>query len=105
MAGMPQYEIDLYRKKGSKRQMDMINFAYEHYILCDGLWLPDVPLQAPLSEHKLSGSSLTQLVTQMNLSEKTKTESKYQTYDIFGFAEEMQDEIGQSVPTTMKKGN
>ena len=44
MAGMPQYEIDLYRKKGSKRQMDMINFAYEHFVLCDGLWLPDMPL-------------------------------------------------------------
>ena len=49
MVNIPEYEQELYRKKGSKHQMDMINFNRENTIVFDGHCLPDVPLAAPLS--------------------------------------------------------
>ena len=51
MGDLPDYEQELYRKRGTKRQMDMINFNKEHTIVFDGHCLPDLPLAIPLTDH------------------------------------------------------
>ena len=48
---MPEYEQELYRKRGSKRQMDMLNFNKEDTIIFEGHCLPDMPLAGPLTQH------------------------------------------------------
>ena len=48
---MPDYEQEIYRKKGTKTQIDMLNFNKEHTIVIDGHCLPDVPLAGPLTKH------------------------------------------------------
>ena len=51
MADLPNYEQELLRLRGTKRQMDKINFNKDHTIVFEGHCLPDVPLAEPLSQH------------------------------------------------------
>lgn len=44
MGNLPEYEQELYRKPGTKRQMDIFYFNKEETVVLEGHFLPDVPL-------------------------------------------------------------
>ena len=41
------------------RHMDMLYFNKEHTIVFDGHYMPDVPLADLLTQHKMSGATVT----------------------------------------------
>ena len=47
----PSYEKELYRKKGTRKQMDMLNFNKENVVVIEGTGLPDVPLAQYITKH------------------------------------------------------
>ena len=87
MINLAEYEKELYRKKGSKHQMDMLNFNKEHVIVFEGNCLPDVPLAAPLSQHKFSGAAITQIVRELDMTKKLPFSKKGETYGIYGYCD------------------
>ena len=58
MKNKPAYEQELYRNRGKKNQMDMLNFNKEHTIVFEGHCLPDVPLAKPLSQYLQSDATI-----------------------------------------------
>ena len=83
---LPEYEQEVYRK-GGRKQMDLLNFDKETVIVMDGTCIIDVPLAAILTEHKMSESSLTAVVRELDLSQKSKVLVTHQTHEIFGFSD------------------
>ena len=51
MGSKPEYEMELYRQKGRKRQMDMLNFDKENVVVLEGHSIPDTPLSQALVDH------------------------------------------------------
>ena len=67
--------------------MDMLNFNKEHTIVFEGHCLPDVPLAEPLSQHQLTGASITQIVRELDMTQKSKISTKGETYGIYGYCD------------------
>ena len=87
MGDLPDYEQELYRKRGTKRQMDMINFNKEHTIVFDGHCLPDLPLSIPLTDHQFNGATITQVARELDLKNKSPIQNKNATYGIYGYCD------------------
>ena len=51
IAKKPSYEKQLYLNKGTKRQMDILNFNRENVVVLEGTSMPDVPLAKYITEH------------------------------------------------------
>jgi len=49
LVNMPDYELEVYRKAGTKTQMDILNFNKEQTLVLEGHCIPDVPLSGCLS--------------------------------------------------------
>lgn len=80
-------ERDAHMRKLSKKQMDMLNFDKEFVILLDGQQLPKLPLAEPLSDHKLRKSSLTEIVEEIDFTDKSKSAGGTTAYGIYGFCD------------------
>ena len=83
----PSYEKELYRNKGTKRQMDMLNFNKENIVVIEGTSLPDVPLAQYITEHQLTGSTVTQLVREFDFDNKIKVASQNNSFDIYAYCD------------------
>ena len=83
----PSYEKELYRKKGTKRQMDMLNFNRENIVVLEGTSMPDVPLAQHILEHQLTGATLTQLVREFDFDNKIKVQSLNNSFDIYAYCD------------------
>lgn len=64
---LPKYEQEVYRKEGTKKQMDFLNFDKETVIVMEGTSLVDVPLAPILVDHKMTDSSLTAVLREVDL--------------------------------------
>ena len=64
---LPKYEQEVYRKEGPKKQMDFLNFDKETVIVMEGTSLVDVPLAPILVDHKMTDSSLTAVLREVDL--------------------------------------
>jgi len=67
--------------------MDLLNFDKETVIVMDGTCIIDVPLAEILAFHKMTESSLTAVVRELDLTQKSKVVVKQETHEIFGFSE------------------
>ena len=65
--------------------MDMLNFNKENVLVLEGCSIPDVPLSQVLVDHQLGDSALTQLVREVDCTNKPKvvSSSSNDTFDIF----------------------
>ena len=55
--------------------MDILNFNRENVVVLEGTSMPDVPLAKYITEHQLTGSTLTQLVREFDFDNKIKVVS------------------------------
>ena len=83
----PSYEKELYRNKGTKRQMDILNFNGENVVVLEGTSLPDVPLAKYITDHQLTGATLTQLVREFDFENKIKVASLNNSFDIYAYCD------------------
>ena len=69
--------------------MDMLNFDKENVVVIEGHSIPDTPLSQALVDHQLGGSTLTQLVREIDLKNKPKVISKTNNdqFDIYTFSD------------------
>ena len=69
--------------------MDMLNFNKENIVVLEGTSLPDVPLTQAIADHHLSGSTLTQLVREVDFQNKPKviSTSKTDSFDIYAYCD------------------
>lgn len=84
---LPKYERDIYRKRGTKHQMDDLNFDKEDFIVLEGSSLIDAPLADILAEHHLTKATVTSVVRELDLTQKPKIVIKNDTYDIYGYCD------------------
>lgn len=84
---LPKYEQEVYRKEGTKKQMDFLNFDKETVIVMEGTSLVDVPLAPILVDHKMTDSSLTAVLREVDLTVKSKVPVKIETHEIFAYSD------------------
>lgn len=87
MRNLPEYEQELYRRVGTKHQMDKINFNKEETVVFDGHYLPDIPLADPLFRHRCNGATITQVVRELDMTKKPPIKIKGETYGIYGYCD------------------
>lgn len=85
--GLPKYEQEVYRKEGTKKQMDFLNFDKETVIVMEGTSLVDMPLAPVLADHKMTESSLTTVLREMDLTQKSKVTVKIETHEIYAYSD------------------
>ena len=68
--------------------MDMLNFNKENIVVLEGTSLPDVPLAQSIFDHEITGSTLTQLVREVDFTQKPKVISKMSDcFDIYAICD------------------
>lgn len=63
--------------------MDDLNFNKDEVIVMNGTFIPDFPLSEILTEHYLTGATLTSAVKEVDLTQKPKVVQKSEEYDIY----------------------
>ena len=67
--------------------MDMLNFNKENIVVVEGTSLPDVPLAQAISDHQLTGSTVTQLVREIDFSQRPKVIQRADFFDIYAYCD------------------
>ena len=67
--------------------MDLLNFDKENVVVLEGNSIPDTPLSQPLVDHQLGGSTLTQLVREVDFMNKPKVQSNSTAFDIYTYCD------------------
>jgi len=85
---MPEYErAALRQKKGSKLDMDNLNFCAEEILIIEGTSYLNFPLHEITNQHYITNSSLTSVVQEIDLSVKSPILIKDSSHEIFVFSE------------------
>lgn len=67
--------------------MDFLNFDKETVIVMEGTSLVDMPLAPVLADHKMTESSLTTVLREMDLTQKSKVTVKIETHEIYAYSD------------------
>jgi len=84
---MPEYELSVYRRQGTKTQRDIVNFNKDQTLILEGSYLPDVPLSSYLAQHQLSQATITQIAREIDPKKKPAVTVKNESYDIYGYCD------------------
>lgn len=87
MVNKPEYELNIYRQVGSKRQMDFLNFNKEETLIFEGQYLPDFPVEKHINLHHFTEGTVTQIVRELDMTVKAPVKIKNETFGIYGYCD------------------